>query len=105
MLFIFGGFFVHYVSTMSMTHIFFFIYRAKRNKFRWRGNHDIYLLTELISIEPYKWKQGSKERGEAFPKIAKNLVQIPNSGFPDSLSQRAVRTRFFELLDMFKNKN
>ena len=66
--------------------------------------HDVWLLTEAISIEPYRRKHGSRERGEAFTSVAANLKQIPNSGFPSSLNQRGVRTRFCELIDTFKKQ-
>lgn len=55
-------------------------------------------------MEPYRWKHGSRERGEAFRKVSENLKLIPNSAFPISLNQRGVRTRFFELLDTFKKQ-
>lgn len=61
-------------------------------------------MTEAISVEPYRWKYGSRERGDAFRNIAENLKEIPNSNFPFSLNQRAVRTRFFELIDVFKKQ-
>jgi hypothetical protein len=64
----------------------------------------VWLLTEVISIEPYRWKHGSRERGDAFRNIAVNLTEIPNSGFPASLNQRSVRTRFFELVEAFKKQ-
>jgi hypothetical protein len=58
----------------------------------------------VISTEPYRWRHGSRERGEAFRRVAENLKLIPNSAFPISLNQRGVRTRFFELLDSFKKQ-
>ena len=61
-------------------------------------------MTEVISVEPYRWKRGSRERGDAFRNIAVNLTEIPNSGFPPSLNQRSVRTRFFELVESFKKQ-
>ena len=76
----------------------------KAKKFRWKSTHDISLLIEVISTEPYRWRHGSRERGDAFRRVAESLKLIPNSGFPISLSQRGVRTRFFELLDAFKKQ-
>ena len=32
------------------------------------------------------------------------MKQIPNSGFPSSLNQRGVRTKFCELIDTFKKQ-
>ena len=61
-------------------------------------------MTEVVSVEPYKWRQGTKERWEAFTVIAKNLLEIPNAGFLETLYQRAVRTRFFELLSAFEKQ-
>ena len=58
----------------------------------------------MISTEPYRWRHGSRERGEAFRRVAETLKLIPNSAFPISLNQRGVRTRFFELLDSFKKQ-
>ena len=51
----------------------------------------------MISTESYRWRHGSRERGEAFGRVAENLKLIPNSAFP-------IRTRFFELLDSFKKQ-
>lgn len=84
--------------------MFLHIEAKKRTKFRWKTAHDVWLLTEAISVEPYRWKHGSRERGDAFTNIAENLKEIPNSSFPPSLNQRAVRTRFFELIDVFKKR-
>ena len=100
-------FFEKFYSRTFLTVAFVVLYstvKKQKKKFRWKSTHDVWLLTETISIEPYKWKYGSRERGEAFTTIAQNLRQIPNSGFPDSLGQRSVRTRFFELVDVFKKQ-
>lgn len=91
---------------MAYIYLLFFPYRPakKRTKFRWKTTHDVQLLTEVISVEPYRWKHGSRERGDAFRNIAVNLTEIPNSGFPPSLNQRSVRTKFFELVESFKKQ-
>lgn len=79
-----------------------FFYRKKLKVFRWKENHNILLLKEVISLEPYKFNKGSKERGQAWDKIAKNLNSIPNSGL--NTTQRGVRTQYEKLMDEFHKK-
>jgi len=56
----------------------------------------------VISVEPYRFNKGSKERGQAWDKIAENLNGIPNSGL--KTTQRGVRTQYDKLMDEFKKK-
>ena len=84
-----GKTFIHNIC-LTLAGVAFRLYRAKRTKFGWKYTHDVWLLTEAISIDPYRWKHGSRERGEAFMSVAANLKQIPYSRFPSSLNQRFV---------------
>ena len=72
---------------------------AKKGVFVWRESHDIYLLRRVLTLEPYKYRFGSKERGSAWTTIAENL-----EGFGMKVSQRSVRERFNRMIDAFKKK-
>ena len=58
-----------------------------------------YLLREVPTLEPYKYRFGSKERGSVWTTIAENL-----EGFDMKVNQRSVRERFNRMIDVFKKK-
>lgn len=72
---------------------------GEKEVFVWRENHDIFLLREVLTLEPYKYRFGSKERGSTWTSIAGNL-----EGFGMKVSQRSVRERFTRMMDAFKKK-
>ena len=72
---------------------------AKKVVFVWREHHDKYLLGEVLTFEPYKYRFGSKERGSAWTSIAEHL-----EGYGMKVSQRSVRERFNQMMDGFKRK-
>ena len=53
-------------------------------------------------MEPYRFKKGSKERGEIWNQLASNLNGIPNSGL--NTTQRGVRTQYDKLIEDFVQK-
>ena len=63
--------------------------KMSRDVFIWKKVHDECLLTELLVVEPYNHKPGSKERGLAWKQIAENLNSIPEQDF--SVTARSVR--------------
>ena len=67
-----------------------FFLRKKPKVFQWKRHHNILLLKEVLSLEPYIFNNRSKERGEIWNQIASNLNGIPDSGL--NTSQRGVRT-------------
>ena len=72
---------------------------VKKGVFVWREHHDKYLLREILTFEPYKYRFGSKERGTAWTSIAEHL-----EGFGMKVNQRSVRERFNRMMDGFKRK-
>ena len=82
--------------------IFFFFYSGS---FRWTAEKDTLLLREILYVEPYKFKHGTKESGlpEAWSEEANGLNQ--HEGFKVMpRDQRSVRDRFNKLLSEFKAK-
>ena len=53
----------------------------------------------MLAQEPYKYNNGSKERGETWSTIANALNGIPGSGL--NTTQRGVRTQYDKLMDEF----
>ena len=51
----------------------------------------------MLSLEPYRFNKGSKEKGEIWNQIASNLNGIPDSGL--NTTQRGVRTQYDKLID------
>ena len=45
-----------------------------RELFIWKIEHEKMLLTEVITIEPYQFKGGTKKRGSAWTEIAERLA-------------------------------
>ena len=48
-----------------------------RHKMVWSTSHDVLLCREILVIEPYRYKVGTRERGQAWDKVASalNLVE------------------------------
>ena len=57
------------------------------------------LLTEVITIEPYQFKAGTKERGSAWTEIAERLA-----GCGLKVTQRSVQEKFDKLMKDFLKK-
>ena len=74
-----------------------FFLRKKPKVFRWKRHHNI-----LLSLEPYGFSNGSKERGEIWNQVASNLNGIPNSGL--NTTQRGGRTQYDKLIEDFVTK-
>lgn len=71
----------------------------KRGLFVWKENHEVLLLREVLTYEPYQYRVGSKERGAAWTAIAANLEELGMK-----VNQRSVRERFGRMLTSFKQK-
>ena len=56
----------------------------------------------MLSLEPYRFKKGSKERGEIWNQLASNLNGIPDSGL--NTTQRGVCTQYDKLIEDFVQK-
>ena len=71
--------------------------------FRWTEMKDKILLREVRFVEPYQFKAGSKESGQAWSEVAGAVNQY--DGFKVMpRDQRSVRDRFNKLLGDYKTK-
>lgn len=75
---------------------------AKREVFTFKTTHDEILLTEVATIEPHKFKAGTKERGNSWREISERLNKNTRLGF--KTTQRSVRNRFEKLMEEFERK-
>ena len=62
---------------------------SKRVNFIWKTMHEDMPLREVLVLEPYLYRQGSKEKEAAWSKIAENLTSMGIKA-----SQRSVRIEF-----------
>ena len=69
----------------------------------WTYDHDILLCREILVEEPYKFKTGTRDRGQAWEKIANNLNQN-NADCRVIVNQRGVRDRYTILEKAFREK-
>ena len=69
----------------------------------WTYDHDILLCREILVEEPYKFKAGTRDRGQAWEKIANNLNQN-NADCRFIVNQRGVRDRYTILEKAFRKK-
>ena len=70
--------------------------------FKWTKEHDVLLAREMLTAEPYKCKNRSRESGQAWDLIAANLNFVHAPRF--RVSQKSVRDRARILLKNFKLK-
>ena len=68
----------------------FFIYHI--SPFEWTEPHGDYLLSEMMTVEPHKYKVGSPKRGNGWTQIADMLHSTVEHKF--RVNQRSVRNRF-----------
>ena len=73
-----------------------------RHKMVWSTNHDVLLCREILITEPYRYKAGTRERGQAWDKVAQALNSIEGVRFV--VDQRAVRERYAKLERNYKRK-
>eukprot|EP00794_Sanderia_malayensis_P002776 gene2776-3212_t len=73
-----------------------------RQKTNWSFEHDVMLCWEILVVEPFGAKRGSRERGQAWEKIANNLNSMEHPKF--IVDQRAVRDHFLKMERAHKRK-
>ena len=87
------------------SHIFVLIASTTslaRHKMVWSTNHDVLLCREILVVEPYRFKAGTRERGQAWDKVASALNSVEGLRFV--VDQRGVRERYAKLERNFKRK-
>ena len=73
-----------------------------RQKMSWTPEHDVLLCREVLLEEPFRFKRGSRERGQKWERIADNLNAVDRLHF--SVDQRAVRDRCLKIERKFRQK-
>ena len=68
----------------------------------WTEDHDLCLSQKILSLEPFKAKKGSVERGNIWDQIANNLNSLEIPMF--RVSKRSVRERYTLLIEKLKKK-
>ena len=68
----------------------------------WTKDHDVLLIREILVFRPFTFKFGSRERGQAWDKIADTLNTVQQVRF--SVDQRGVRERYAKLEKAYKKK-
>lgn len=69
---------------------------------RWSEEHDLILCREILMIQPYQYRSGSKESGNAWTCISTDLNKIVEVKF--NTTQKSVRDRYKLLLDKYNKK-
>ena len=74
-----------------------------RHKVVWSTNHhNVLLCREILVVEPYRFKAGTRERGQAWDKVASALNLVEGLRFV--VDQRGVRERHAKLERNFTRK-
>jgi len=68
----------------------------------WTQEKEVLLCREVVNVEPYKFKEKTKERGQCWTRICNDLLLLPDF---QSLTARAVREKTAVLLDLFYVKD
>jgi len=68
----------------------------------WKIDHDVLLIKENLVLRPFAFKFGSRERGQAWDKIAETLNTVQQVRF--SVDQRGVRERYAKLEKAYKKR-
>ena len=68
----------------------------------WSEQHDIYLLREILHLQPWLQRFGSVERGQCWDEIAAVLNSLEEASF--KVTPRSVRDRYNLLVKKYKKK-
>ena len=73
-----------------------------RPKMVWTKQHDIMLAREILVARPFVFKFGSRERGQAWDKVAEALNTVKQLRF--HVDQRGVRERYEKLRKAYQKR-
>ena len=76
-------------SRFSFLYFCVLLTASKSRYFVWTKEHDILMLREALTSEPYNFKPKSSERGQVWESIAAHLNSLKRPEF--SVTSRAVR--------------
>ena len=69
----------------------------------WTEQHDIYLLREILHLQPWSHRYGSVERGQCWDEIAAILISLEDHPI-FKVTPRSVRDRYSLLVKKYKKK-
>jgi len=75
---------------------------CRTSQMKWSAEHDIMLGREMLLFELWKFKAGSRERGNCLDRISESLNQLTTPQF--NVSQKSIRDRLKILEREFKKK-
>ena len=78
------------------------LFVTESSQMKWSGEHDVMLGREIMLFELWKYKAGSRERGQCLDRIAESLNHLERPSF--SVSQKSVRDRLKILERDYKKK-
>ena len=79
--------------------------KAKRVSFTWKVMHEDLLLREVLLLEPFQYRQGTKERGTAWTKMTERVGETRrrHSGENDEITlERKQQRRNSDVIEMLK---
>ena len=93
-----------YKSSVLVQNLYFCVLltASKSRYFVWTEEHDILMLREALTSEPYNFKPKSSERGQGWESIAAHLNSLKRPEF--RVTSRAVRDRYALLISPHKLK-
>ena len=92
---------VHFKVKKIYTSLFL-LTASKSRDFVWTEDHDVLMLREAVTSEPYNFKPKSSERGRVWESIAAYLNSLKTPEF--RVTVRAVRDRYALLISRHKLK-
>ncbi len=79
--------------------------KAKRVSFTWKVMHEDLLLREVLLLEPFQYRQGTKERGTVWTKMTERVGETRrrHSGENDEITpERKQQRRNSDVIEMLK---
>ena len=69
----------------------------------WLNEHDLILVREVLLFEPWRYRQGSVERGNVWKTVSENLNGMEQPKF--KVNERSIRDRLKLLMNKFKKND
>ena len=69
----------------------------------WLNEHDLILVREVLLFEPWRYRQGSVQRGNVWKSISENLNAMEQPLF--KVNERSTRDRLNLLMKKFKRND
>ena len=87
---------------MCYTSIIIQAFYIFRPPMKWTREHDSFLIREILTVDPFQYKQSTVKKGQPWTQIADILNSIASPQF--RVSRRSFRERFTRLEKKFNKK-